>query len=152
MFKKFLTTGKESRRPNHRCPAQTSNIMTTSNFLHTWNNKFKIIPIYTCETQKTLTYGKGHTSQLTALNQTKCTRAPTERCCNPAEVVVLVGKCVALPGFAEILKARPPAWMQKILAKTNALSTIEGSRLLWQGHTRHIDTCVWFEYLTTQMS
>ena len=38
-----------------------------------------------------------------------------QRCCSPAEMV-LVGKCAALLGFAEILKA-------------NALCTVDGSRL-----------------------
>ena len=55
--------------------------------------------------------------------------APTKRHCSSAEAV-LVGKWVAPPGFAEILKSHPPVWMRMILLKANALCTVEGSRLL----------------------
>ena len=41
-----------------------------------------------------------------SLNQTKCTWAPTERCCSSVEVV-LAERSAALPGFARILKACP---------------------------------------------
>ena len=41
-------------------------------------------------------------------------------------------------------------WM--ILTKANALCTVVGSRLPQWGCTRHIDTCMCFVYLTTQMS
>ena len=104
-----------------------------------------------CDARKILVCGSSHMRQLTALNQTKCTWASTKRHCSPAEAV-LVEKCVAPPGFAEILKAHPQAWTQMILTKANTLCTVEGSRLLLQGHTRRIDTCVCFEYLTSQMS
>ena len=104
-----------------------------------------------CNARKTLTRGSGHTRRLAALNQTKCTRAPTKRCCSPAEVV-LVGKWVAFPGFTEILRAHPQICMQMILTKANTLCTVEGSRLLQQRCTRHVDICMCFEYLTTQRS
>ena len=104
-----------------------------------------------CDAQKTLTRDSGHTQRFTALNQTKCTRAPTEMHCSPVEAV-LVEKCVALLGFAEILKVHPLAWTQMILTKVNALNTVEGSRLPWRGCTRCIETYACFEHLTTQMS
>ena len=87
----------------------------------------------------------------TALNQTKCTRAPTKRRCSPTEAV-LVGKWLALAGFVEILKAHPPMWMWVILTQANTLCTVEGSRLPWRGCTRRINTCACFEYLTPQIS
>ena len=70
----------------------------------------------------------------------------TERHCSPAEAV-LVGKWAALPDFTEILKAHPAMWLWMILIKANALRTAEGSRLPWQGCTRHVNTCTCFEYL-----
>ena len=82
-----------------------------------------------CDARETLTPGSGHMRRLAALNQTMCTGAPTERHCSPVEVV-LVEKCVALPGFIEILKAHPLVWTQMILTKANTLNTVEGSRLL----------------------
>ena len=89
--------------------------------------------------------------RLAALNQTMCTRAPTERRCSPTEVV-LVGKWVALLGFTEILQARPPMWTWAILTKANVLCTVEGGRLPQQGCTRCVDTSGCFEYLTARMS
>ena len=101
-----------------------------------------------CDVWKTLVDDDSHMRLLAALNQTKCTQAPTERHCSPAEVV-LVGKWVACPGFTEILKAHPPMWMWTILTKANALYTVEEGRLPQRGHTRCIDTCMCFKYLTT---
>ena len=104
-----------------------------------------------CDVWRMLACCDGHMQQLTTLNQTKCTWALTERCCSPMEAV-LVAKWVALPGFANILKVHPLVWTWVILTQANTLCTVEGSRLLWQGHTRCVDTYACFEYLTTQMS
>ena len=89
-----------------------------------------VIVTYICDARETLTRGSGHMRLLAALNQTKCTWAPTERCCSPAEAV-LVEKCAALLDFAEIFKAHPLVWTQMILTKANVLNTVEGSRLPW---------------------
>ena len=99
-----------------------------------------------CDVWRSLAYGSGHMRQLAALNQTKCTWAPTERCCSAIEAV-LVGKWVALLGSAEIFKVCSPAWTWVILTQANVLCTVEGSRLLQQGHTRCADTCVCFKCL-----
>ena len=104
-----------------------------------------------CDARETLTHGSSHTWWLAALNQTKCTQAPTERCCSPAKAV-LVEKCVALPRLAVILKACPQQWMWILLTKANMLNTVEGSRLPQQGHTRCVKTYMCFKHLTTQMS
>ena len=42
-----------------------------------------------CDELKMLKRGNGHMQQLTALNQTRCTWAPSERCCSPVEVVLV---------------------------------------------------------------
>ena len=70
-----------------------------------------------CDTQKT-SHDGFHMGQFAALNQTKCTRAPTKVHCSPAEAV-LVRKWVALPGFSEIVGMHPLAWMYMILTKAN---------------------------------
>ena len=107
--------------------------------------------LYICDVQRLLAHGNAHTRQLAALNQNKCTWAPTERHCSPMEAV-LVGEWAALPGFAEILKMCPPVWTWVILTRAYTLCTVEGSRLPQQGHTRCVNTCMCFKYLTTQMS
>ena len=94
-----------------------------------------------CNVRKTLVHSGNHMRQLTVLNQTKCTWAPTKRYTSPAEVV-LVGKWVALPGFTEILNACPPAWVWMILTKANMLCKVEVS----------VDTSACFKYLTGRMS
>ena len=103
-----------------------------------------------CDAQKILVHGSGRMRWLAALNQTKCTWAPTEML-QPAEAV-LVGKWAVLLGFAEILQVHPLTWTLAILTKANALCTVEGGRLLWRGRTRCINPSLCFEYLTTRMS
>ena len=52
-------------------------------------------------------HSNGHTQQFPVSLLTQCTRAPTERCSSPVEVV-LTGSRVALPGLVEILMG--PCW------------------------------------------
>ena len=77
-----------------------------------------------CDVQKMLTCGSSHMKRLAALNQTKCTWAPTERRCS-AVGAVLVGKWAALPGFTEILRAHSQMCTQMIFTKANALCTVK---------------------------
>ena len=94
-----------------------------------------------CDARKTLLRDRCHAGRFAALNQIKCTQAPTESRFSPVEAV-LVKKWAALLGFAEIVGMCPPVWTHMILTKTNPLSTVEGSRLLWQGCTRCVVTFV----------
>ena len=55
-----------------------------------------------CDVWKMSMRGDDYMRQFAAMNQTKCMKAPTERCCSPTEVV-LVESEVAIPGLTEIL-------------------------------------------------
>ena len=104
-----------------------------------------------CDARRKLSHDRCHARQFAALDQTKCTWAPTKRCCSPAEAV-LVRKWVALPGFTEIVGKHPLVWMHMILTRTNALSTVEGNRLPQQVCTRCDTTFACYVDLTSQMS
>ena len=49
----------------------------------------KVMQIDICDAWKMLVRDDGHTRRLAALTKTKCTWAPTERCCSPAEAVLV---------------------------------------------------------------